>query len=159
MLRAGSSSGGASGTATYPGASAARLIIPFSSTATGLTTATNMPLALDFFTSTYQRVINKVDLTGFTQCRIYVFTSSVATVAGAKILAKYISAVSTTASDWLDLGTSEVSVTVGGLNTAYASSWIDIAMLAKGDVFLTVMSSGGDGVVDPTFGQVNIQVR
>lgn len=157
MLRSGAK--GSSGTATYPGATASRLIIPFNATAGGLTAWTNMPAAEDFFRGVYQYMIEPVDLTGYTECRIVYVTANVAMVAGAKLIARYRTTIDATITNWLDLGTSEVSVVGGGVNTVYKSSWIPLAAGAKGDVLVTVSGSGGDGVVDPNFGHISVEVR
>jgi len=39
------------------------------------------------------------------------------------------------------------------------TSWIDLAAGAKADVFITLDGSGGDGVLDPAFGNIYAQFK
>ncbi len=121
-------------------------------------TWTNMPATADFPASN-ARTRTKVDLTYFTQCRIVVGMQGTAGSAGSKIAARYYTSDSATATDYLDIGTSEVSATITAANSVTTSSWINLASGAKADVWLAAIGLGGDGVVDPTVGSIHLQFK
>lgn len=121
-------------------------------------TLTSMPSAVDFLNGDY-RTKTKLDLTNFTQCRIVIQTRGTAGATGAKLIAKYKTTDSTTASDFSDIGTGEVSATIDSSNTITTSSWTDLAADAKADVFVVVVGSGGNGSTSPTVGSVHLQFR
>jgi hypothetical protein len=75
------------------------------------------------------------------------------------LILRYRTAFSTTVGDYLDIGTSEVSVAVNTTNTILSTSWIDLVAGAKADIFLSLVGSGGDGVLDPAFGQIIAQFK
>lgn len=121
-------------------------------------TLTSMPSAVDFLNGDY-RTKSKLDLTNFTQCRIVVQMRGTAGSAGSKLIARYKTTDSTTASDFSDIGTSEISATITSSNTITTSSWIDLAAGAKADVFVVVVGSGGNGSTSPTVGSIHLQFR
>lgn len=124
-------------------------------------TATNLPAALQFYGgSTGWQSNCKTDLSSFSQVRLVGTKSASTGASGTKIILRYISAFSTTASSWLDIGTSEVSV-AGDVasGTALDSGWISIDASAKADVFFCLLTSGGDGVIDPVFGNFYAEFR
>ncbi len=133
--------------------------IPIHANAGGQVAWTDMPAALSFFAGNYQRVIQPADLSAYTEARLVYMTSTVAMNAGAKLIARYALTPDSTAANWLDLGVSEISAVGGLTNTVYKSNWIKLAAGARGDVILSVLGSGGDGVIDPTWGSVAIEVR
>lgn len=123
-------------------------------------TLTNMPSAVTLFAGNTQgRYIPRLDLTPYTQVRMWLFKAGTAGSAGSKAILRYFTSQSATASDYLDIGTSEVSVVLTGTNAALITSWIDLAAGAKADVFLNVITSGGDGVVDPIVGGIVLQFK
>ena len=75
-----------------------------------------------------------------------------------RLILRYYTSLSATASDWIDIGTSEVSASLTSTGIA-RSSWIDIAALAKADVFVTIISDGGNGTADPEFSAAYFEVR
>jgi hypothetical protein len=121
-------------------------------------TWTNMPVAVTFFAGSYRHVM-KVDLSGYTQCRLVVNKLTTAGAAASKLILKYRTAFSTTVGNYSDIGTSEVSVAVNVTNTVLATSWIDLATDAKADVFVALAGSGGDGALDPVFGSIAAQFK
>ena len=131
--------------------------LPLVADGAGLT-LTNMALALAFLAGSH-RYAGKIDLTSCTQCRLIVNKQGTAGAASAKIILRYISAFSTTAANWLDIGASEVSVAINVQNTVLASAWIDLAALAKADVFIAPLCSGGDGALDPVVGNIVAQFK
>ena len=76
-----------------------------------------------------------------------------------KIILRYRTAFDVTAANWLDIGSSEVSVAINNQNTVIVTSWIDLAVSAKADVFIAPLCSGGDGVLDPVVGSIVAQFR
>ena len=121
-------------------------------------TLTNMALALNFFNASH-RYASKVDLTNFTQVRLVVNKQATAGAAASKIILRYRTAFDATAANWLDIGTSEVSCAINVQNTVVASAWINITALAKADVFICPLMSGGDGALDPTIGTISAQFK
>ena len=121
-------------------------------------TLTNMALALAFLAGSH-RYAQRIDLTNFTQVRLVVNKQATAGAAASKIILRYIGAFSTTVASWLDIGTSEVSCAINVQNTVLATAWINLAALAKADVFVTAVCSGGDGVLDPVLGSVSAQFK
>lgn len=121
-------------------------------------TWTNMPLALTFANGAL-RMVQKVDLTNYADVRFRVFKAATAGAAASKLILRYITAINTTAANWLDIGTSEVSVATNVQNTFLDTGWIALVAGAKADVFITVLGSGGDGAIDPIFGSVVAEFR
>lgn len=117
-----------------------------------------MPLAATLlFGST--RHIRKLDLTNYTQARLTMTKASIAGVSGSKLILRYRTAWSSTASDYSDIGTSEVSLAADGGIDGLVSSWVDLASGAKADVWIAVVGTGGDGATDPTFGTISAEFR
>lgn len=119
-------------------------------------TWSNMPAALNFWRQ--EASAYKVDLTNFTQARLVVHTTSGA-LAGSKLILRYkTTSYSATATDYSDIGTSEVSTT---LTTAGVidSGWVDLAAGAKADVFVALLGQDGDGAADPVFRYMTIQFK
>ena len=117
---------------------------------------TNMPAALSFLfsTATVGKDIQKVDLTNYTQCRLLVNKQGTAGAAAAKLILRYRTAFNQVVANYSDIGVSEVSVAVNVQNTYLATAWINLAVGAKADVFVSVLGAGGDGVLDPAFGTI-----
>lgn len=123
---------------------------------------TNQPAALSFWlsTATVAKGVTKVDLTGFTQVRLLVNKQGVAGAAASKLILRYKTSSFTQAvADYSDIGTSEVSVAVNVTNTFLETAWINLAAGAKADVFLALLGSGGDGALDPAFGQITAEFK
>lgn len=114
---------------------------------------TNMPAAVTFFNGSH-RFATKVDLTSYTQCRLIVNKQATAGSAASIIRLRYITIFNVTVGNWLQIGSSSVQVAVNVQNTVLATGWIDLVAGAKTDVFITLDGSGGDGVLDPTFGSI-----
>lgn len=146
---------GAQGPQGPAGASA--LSLPLVADGAGLT-LTNMALALAFLAGSHRYAV-KADLSGFTQCRLIVNKQGTAGAAASKIILRYRAAFDTTAANWSDIGTSEVSIAINVQNSVLASAWIDIAAGAKADVFIAPLCSGGDGALDPVLGSVMAQFK
>jgi len=124
-------------------------------------TWTDMPLAEDAFNGSIRTSL-KMDLTNFSHARLVVRKMGTAGAAASKIIAKYSTVnpgSSFTAGDWSNLGASEISCAVNVTNQEVVSSWVALATLAKDDVYLTLTGSGGDGALDPIFGNCYIEFK
>lgn len=121
-------------------------------------TWTNMPLAATLLSGS-TRHIRKLDLTNYTQCRLTMTKGSVAGAAASKLMLRYHTAWSSTVGDYVDIGTSEVSLAASGGIDGLVSAWIDLVSGAKGDVWVAMVGSGGDGALDPTFGAISAEFR
>jgi hypothetical protein len=117
----------------------------------------NMPAAASFFlsTATVAKGTRRIDLTGYTQCRLLVNKQATAGASASKLILRYKAAPFTqTVANYTDIGSSEVSVAVNVQNAYLDTGWINLETGAKADVFVDVIGSGGDGVLDPAFGTV-----
>lgn len=114
---------------------------------------TNQPAALtEFLGVTRHRT--KVDLTNMTQVRLTVAVMTAGTAASV-LRAQY----STDGTNWsyLDGGTGpEIAENPTGLKV---SSFVNLTVGAKADVFLRIVGLSGDGVVDPAFGLITLQFK
>jgi hypothetical protein len=118
-------------------------------------TFTNMPAADTFLFSSFRHV-TLADVSGMTYVRLKVNKQATAGNAGSKLILRYSPAFSTVVSDYVDIGTSEVSVTIDGTNLFLDSGWIEIDPSAVGyeDIYLAVIGTGGNGIKDPQFGSI-----
>jgi hypothetical protein len=122
-------------------------------------TWTNMTAAAGFLGVSHRHV-DRVDLTGYTQVRLRVNKQATAGAAASKAILSYKAApFSVTVGDYVNIGTSEVSVAVNVANAYLETAWIDLAAGAKADVFVAVTGSGGDGVLDPAFGTITAEFK
>lgn len=122
-------------------------------------TWSNMPAALTFFNGSH-RYATKADLTNCTEGRLVVNKQGTAGAASSKLILKYRTAFDATVGNWSDIAASgDVSCAVNVTNTVVASAWTALHASAKADVFVTVAGSGGDGALDPAFGNIVAQFR
>jgi len=126
-------------------------------------TATNLQLTnqanAENFLAAVSRDITVLDLTTYTQCRLVtrVQTNS-ASANNPRLRLRYHTAFSTTVTDYVDIGTSEVATSLASTGLA-DSGWISLATGAKADVYVTVTQLGGDGAADPVIGFINAYFR
>lgn len=125
---------------------------------TAALTWTAMPAAATLLLGTHTHV-RKVDLTNYRQCRLVVNKQSVAGFAGSLLEVKFATSFATSAAGYSQIGSSAVTVAVDVADVVQVSSWIDLTASAKADVFVAIVGSGGNGVVNPTFGSIEIQLR
>lgn len=118
-------------------------------------TWTNMPSAETFLFNSHRHV-QLIDLEGMSQVRLKVNKQGTAGASGAKLILRFSPAFSTSVGNYADIGTSEVSVAINVTNSYLDSGWIDLVPEALGDVYLAVVGSGGDGVLDPQFGVISV---
>jgi len=125
-----------------------------------MVTWTNMPAAVTFLGGLPAATLTRLmPLGSFTQVRFVLQTGTVAGAAGSKILLRYRSAFSVTASDYLLMGATEVECGIASTGTGVDSGWINLVAGAIGDVYVTVLGSGGDGGADPVIGLQTVFFR
>jgi len=116
-------------------------------------TWTNMPLAATFFGGANRNSIN-IDLTNYTQVRFSGIKLATAGAAASKLILRYRTTFSITVGDYSDIGSSEVSVACNVQNQLLQTAWIFLVAGAKANISLAIVGSGGDGVLDPQFGNI-----
>ena len=115
---------------------------------TGNITWTNMPAAsTELFGLVHRRI--KKDFTDVDTIRLSARVSTIGT-AGAVLQAQY----STDESAWNTLTTNTLTLSSTGTKV---TSWENIPSGAKADVFVRIVGSGGDGVVDPVLGNIYVE--
>lgn len=117
-------------------------------------TWTDMPAILTAFDGS-DRYEMAANLISHTSVRLMVFVSAQG-ASTASIRAQYSLDAG---SSWTQLNDGvgpEVSIAAGGLKV---SSWYTLATSARTDVWLRPIGIGGDGVVDPVFGNIHLEVR
>lgn len=119
---------------------------------------TNMPLAQALWLGS-ERHIRRVDLTSYRQCRLVIQKRAVAGAAASILSVYYATSFSTLVAGYGSIGTSSVQVAANGASTAVESAWVDLTASARADVYVAIVGQGGDGVLDPTFGFVEVQFR
>lgn len=114
----------------------------------GIVTLTNQANALAFLSVVV--VGPRLDLTGFTEIKFQIgVTTASASVNTPKVILRYFTSYSTTTTDYLDIGTSEVSVSMSAAGIP-ETAWIPLAAGAIGaNKYLRMLVSGGDGAADP----------
>ena len=67
---------------------------------------------------------------------------------------------STTLGNYSDIGTSAVTVATDTTNTILNSGWVNLAAGAVADdVAVCVTETGGDDILDPVYGYIELQFR
>lgn len=118
----------------------------------------NMPAAATLFAASHRHV-TKADLSNYSEVRLVVNKQATLGAASAILELRYAAVFGTAAASYSSIGTSAVQVAINVQNSALESAWIPLVAGAKGDVFLAIVGSGGDGVLDPTFGNISAQFR
>lgn len=115
-------------------------------------TWTNMPAAAtELFGVVHRRA--RIDLTYASQIRLMARVSTLG-YSTSILYAQY----STDESAWVTLTTNSLAIGGGSAGTR-VTAWENIPTGALADVFVRIMGSGGDGVVDPILGTIQLQVR
>lgn len=121
-------------------------------------TLLTQPLAEQLFNNAAHN-IQKIDLSGFTEVRVLCFVARNSSSANSpKLSLQYNDTYSTTPSDYDNIGSSavEISLATAGL---IDSGWVSLIDAAKADVFLCLIQSGGDGVQSPEICRTFIELR
>lgn len=95
----------------------------------------------------------KYDLSKFNQARLIVNVTAIGAT-HAKIRVQYAEQITYYYLD--DSSGPSVGINTIGLKV---STWIDLCDGAKADVFLRLVGIGGDGIVNPAFGLIAVQVK
>jgi len=137
-----------------------RLRVVFANaTNTTAMTWTNMPLAVTLLfglTSTIQ----KADTTQFNEVRFLVNKAGTAGASGSALRLRYSTTFTTTATSYLDMTVvGSPNVATNNTNTFTDTGWQGLVSGAKGDIFLAVVGSGGDGTTDPILGSIVAEFR
>ena len=101
--------------------------------------------------------ITRMDLQGKKKARLVARVTQ-AGIAGCTMRVRYRTAFSTTASDYLQMGASEISISVSATGVI-ASAWIDLVAGAQDDVFIALQTLGGDGNQSITTTQIVLEVE
>ncbi len=118
-------------------------------------TITNIAAALTEHSAPRTRV--KVDLSKFMQARVTVGVNVVAN-AGAEVRIQYATD-GDTQNTWAYLdGTDSPKVSIAALN-GRVSPYVNLVAGARADVWIRVVTIGGDGAADPNVGTITLQVR
>lgn len=137
-----------------PGAWAINFVIHAEADANA--TFTNMPAA-DTFLFNSHRHIQLIDLTGMSFVRFKVNKQATAGASGAKLTLKYSNLFSTSVGNYSDIGIAPVELAVNVTNQYLDTGWVELDQSAtNGDIYLAVVGSGGDGVLDPVFGTISV---
>lgn len=113
---------------------------------------TNMPAAVTEFLASANGTRSYADLSPFRQARIMCRAAAVAPVANAKMLYQY----STDQNTWTTICSVTMPATA---NTTNVGTWTAIPTAALTSVYIRVAGSDGDGIVDPTFGYIMMELR
>lgn len=119
---------------------------------------TNMPAAATIFLGNTS-FIQKVDLTNYTECRLLVNKTAVAGAASSILRLEFSTTYTQTTTSYTQIGTAAASVTVNVANDYRDSGFQTLVSGAKANVFITIIGSGGDGALDPAFGQIVAEFR
>ena len=141
--------------------SAGQMVFPTHASNTAGWTLTNQPNSEEFLLST-ARCAFALDLSNFSQFRI-----SVQIIAGSaspnspRLYPRYANAYSLTASDYVNpLGANgDVNISLVTGSTLVVTPWTDLAEGAKGEIIVTLLMNGGDGVEDPSGAHTSWQFR
>ena len=118
---------------------------------------TNMPAA-DTFLFNSPRHVAMIESTGMTNVRLKVNKQAAAGAASAKLRLCYSPTFSTSVGTYKEIGLSEVSVAINVTNSCLDSGRVELTpdVFAYDDIYLAVVGSGGDGALDPQFGNISV---
>jgi hypothetical protein len=103
--------------------------------------------------------IQKANQEAYTECRLLVHKLAVAGFGDSLLILSYSTVNTQTAGDYSAASAEDVSENVNVVNDFLASDWKPLATLAQADVFITVIGTGGNGTIDPQFGQIVAEFR
>jgi hypothetical protein len=126
--------------------------VTFVGDATANVTLTAMPAAEDYF-NTSVRYATKLDLAGYTQCRLVMRKMATSGPVAAAVLLKYSTtnpASAFSAGAWTASG---AQCSLNGTNVTVDSGWIDMpAGMRANDMFIVPTELSGDGSASPVVG-------
>jgi len=124
------------------------LYVPLVSSAV---TATNATLAVQFFANSFGYT-TYLDLSNYTGIRFVVNKAGTAGAANSAVFVRYLGHASTTASQYLPITSPEMRVPTNVQNTIWRSGYLPLVAGARSGVYVSFIASGGDGALDPIFG-------
>jgi hypothetical protein len=119
-------------------------------------TLNNVPSAVQFFNNS-NSYITRVDMAGKKRARLIGRVTTAAT-GGTQVRVRYRTIFSTTASDYLQMGASEIQIPIGS-NGVFESAWINLVAGAQADVLVALQTIGGDGNTDPVVSQIHLEIE
>lgn len=128
------------------------LRVPFVNSAV---TATNSTLAPQFFANSFGYVTYQ-DLSSYTGIRFIVNKVTTAGATNSAIFIRYLGHESTTPAQYLPITSPEMRVPTNNTNRITISGFNPIVDGAKSGVYLALITSGGDGALDPIFGNTSV---
>ncbi len=127
-----------------------------SENAVDLVAWTDQPAAAAFVNADTTK-IRLADLSAFSECRLIVHQKT-AGAATAVADVKFSPTFTTTLSNYSNLCAPTARVSLAGTGVV-VGAWVPIVENARGDMYVSVIGSGGDGAVDPELLRVNVQFR
>ncbi len=118
---------------------------------------TNVAAALQFFQNTNSYIV-KVDLTSFTDVRLLTVRGG-AGGASATMELYYKTTYSGTVTDYAAIASPSASVSLTNGSVYLDSGWQPLVAGAKAEVFVALITQGGDGAADPNFGNIVAEFR
>ncbi len=123
----------------------------------GAVTATNMTAALNFFAGS-AAYITYADLSSYTGVALYINKTATAGAAASRLFLRYRDSYNATATNWTqDISSPVMQFPVNVQNTIITSGFRPLVPSAQSGVYLALMGTGGDGVLDPAFGLITAQ--
>lgn len=111
------------------------------------------------FLANLNRLLHRADLTDWTEARLVArVTAGSASANNPRLVLRYRTSFSTTVGDYVDAGTSEISVSLASTGCP-AGSWGTLAAGAKDDVYISVQQIGGDSSASPAIAGVWVEFR
>ena len=126
----------------------------------GAATLTNQPNTLEMMPSANPGIfITRMDLSNYTEVmlQVHVFVAS-ASGNTPRIILGYANSYTTTAGSYSDIGTSAVTCSMSSAGII-RSAWIPLAAGALGDVYIGVLTNGGNTTADPQIQGIRMFLR
>ena len=125
--------------------------------------ASNLSATTNFIGgSTGYRKGAQVDATNFTQARLLCTRDASAAATGSRMALRYVATGSNaymTPGNYVAAGTTEIELNLETTSNTIATPWVNLAAGAKGDRYFAPITYGGDGVADPSLGNVYVQFK
>lgn len=119
----------------------------------GAVTWTNMPAALNFFNASSAYIFFS-NLAAYTGVRLTVNKAGTTGALNSYLRLGYLGTFNTTASNYLPLDQNVVLTRLAVQNTYINSGYQPIVAGARSGVYIALLASGGDGTLDPVFGNI-----
>jgi len=118
----------------------------------------NMPAARSL--AFQSGMMHLVDTSRFTEARMFVLRGGNASQASAVMSLEYATTATLVVGNWSAAGTSAIECDITSANTGTDSGWVSLAAGAIGSsIYLGLTTTNGNGVQDPKFIVVTVQLR